>query len=808
MKTMHNSLFKALVVIAVLLTGSMSVAAQQTQDALYIYRNDGAFNAFFFDDIERIEYSKVDTAGVEQNDYVVQEVYAADSLFRIPISAIDSVSFVTPETVYKSDVKATTESDLWSYVIGSDSLHTLLIQSNTPAKLVPAVGDKIVTTKSRTYLPGGFYGKVLSVSNGTDGITIVCETPPLTELFDSWVCKVNAVGNSESNAPESRRGQESSAIVNVPLPTYSNNYSLPALSYALDDNFSLSGEGSLSYGVSSWLHLRAFVNVHWITGVNMDVMMRVENTSWFDLYVKGGITGQFDVPLNETITWIPDTPFFLETQAGISSAFTGEVELKVHRKNVQSGMGAIQYNEALFDDGPKMFNASVHDVSSESETTVTGKLTTTVGPYFNVDLTLIDKSIGAISMRYDAGAKVEAQAELKWEDLLLSSPQLLTAYMLSNPTAQYDMLNRDGSIKIGPFCTAKITLTVGKWAKDFPFFDINTPWTFTGGLVPKFENTSLKFNEETMVPTASVDLSRNTLVSNPVGFVAYYAKSGKRLGDELWMKKNYWRGNFKNYSMDLNKFGGGKEVRVYPMAKVFGYALMGSPYAKYTVPAEMKVTPEEVSVKAAGGESKLTVEDNLDRKEDTYERKVEFDFGGDDVEPWAKGSWSGDDYKLEIEKSADSAPRTAKVTITTFNEDESVKVQKTITLKQEAAAAEIDPNMQFLGKWTYESSREKYYVEYTFRADGTYYSKWDTPSKQSEEKGVFVVNSYKEPDDDKTAAEASVSYDLIDAEGKVYYSGTHNLKVLRVGQYRNGVFKDTGRRELQIGWNVYNKVEE
>ena len=64
----------------------LPVSAQQTQDALYIYRNDGGFNAFFFGDIHHIEYSKIDTLGVEQDDYVVQEVYALDTLFRIPLN--------------------------------------------------------------------------------------------------------------------------------------------------------------------------------------------------------------------------------------------------------------------------------------------------------------------------------------------------------------------------------------------------------------------------------------------------------------------------------------------------------------------------------------------------------------------------------------------------------------------------------------------------------------------------------------------------------------------------------------------------
>ena len=64
-----------LLILATVLSmlGIQTASAQQTQDALYIYRNDGGFNGFCFSDIERIEYSKVDTLGAEHDDYVVQE---------------------------------------------------------------------------------------------------------------------------------------------------------------------------------------------------------------------------------------------------------------------------------------------------------------------------------------------------------------------------------------------------------------------------------------------------------------------------------------------------------------------------------------------------------------------------------------------------------------------------------------------------------------------------------------------------------------------------------------------------------------
>ncbi|MBR1800728.1 MAG: hypothetical protein IJ767_04445 [Bacteroidaceae bacterium] len=49
-----------------------SMQAQESmEDAFYIYRNDGGFNGFLFSEVERMEFSKVDTAGVTQYDYVV-----------------------------------------------------------------------------------------------------------------------------------------------------------------------------------------------------------------------------------------------------------------------------------------------------------------------------------------------------------------------------------------------------------------------------------------------------------------------------------------------------------------------------------------------------------------------------------------------------------------------------------------------------------------------------------------------------------------------------------------------------------------
>ena len=135
-----------------------TVSAQTSQDALYIFRNDGKFNAFFYGDIDHIAYSMVDTLGKKQKDYVVQEIYALDSVWRIPISAIDSVAFVTPKTVYKKDVVRPDKS-ISKYIIASDTINWIRLSKNTPEKLIPKKGDKLLIEEPSKFIPNGFGGK-------------------------------------------------------------------------------------------------------------------------------------------------------------------------------------------------------------------------------------------------------------------------------------------------------------------------------------------------------------------------------------------------------------------------------------------------------------------------------------------------------------------------------------------------------------------------------------------------------------------------------------------------------------------------
>ena len=91
--------FKLLLLLALLNVQYAMFNELKAQEAFYIYRNDGNFDGFFFDEVQSMSVSKFDLDSIEHDDYVVQDIVLADTTYRIPLAAIDSVGFQQPEIV-------------------------------------------------------------------------------------------------------------------------------------------------------------------------------------------------------------------------------------------------------------------------------------------------------------------------------------------------------------------------------------------------------------------------------------------------------------------------------------------------------------------------------------------------------------------------------------------------------------------------------------------------------------------------------------------------------------------------------------
>ena len=222
MKT--NRLFQAwLRCAAVLLlafTGGLSAVAQEIEggEAFYIYQNDGHFDGFFYDQVKQISYSRFDTLGVEHDKYVSQEIVTEDSVYRIMLTAIDSVSFVQPEIKYAKAVRFMRDEGLMDYYLsvvknGEDEI-IVTFRSAMPASLRPKVGDVLQCPNLEGWEEGTLVAKVKKVSESGSALTVTCGyVEDLKDVFVQFIT-VEQVRNVET--PQGSRTFRRVAGINAP----------------------------------------------------------------------------------------------------------------------------------------------------------------------------------------------------------------------------------------------------------------------------------------------------------------------------------------------------------------------------------------------------------------------------------------------------------------------------------------------------------------------------------------------------------------------------------------------------------------
>lgn len=172
-------MIKYVVSMTLTLAAVLPMQAQQENAAFYIYQNDGHFDGFFYDEVEKIRYSKLDTLGVEHEDFVSQEIVTADSTYRIMLSAIDSVGFVQPEIKINPKLRNMREEGMLTYLRAKDDdALTLTFSDAMPSGLRPVVEDVLVDFD----IYEGFGGKVRSVTQSGDNIVVQCD--PLEGAHD------------------------------------------------------------------------------------------------------------------------------------------------------------------------------------------------------------------------------------------------------------------------------------------------------------------------------------------------------------------------------------------------------------------------------------------------------------------------------------------------------------------------------------------------------------------------------------------------------------------------------------------------
>ena len=185
--------------------------AQAQNDAIYIYRNDGEFNAFLKADIDSIAQSHYDADSVYHSGWQMQVVYTQDSIYRIPLAAIDSVSFIAPPAIINDKVfELTLAHD--PYLSYCDTIRFTL-SLDTPSEMRPSKGNIVVSTYDCLSFPDGIMARVLSKTQDDSGIHYNCEKVGLEDVYDQLIF----IGEGYIEEPEASSRRKVEATFNHEL---------------------------------------------------------------------------------------------------------------------------------------------------------------------------------------------------------------------------------------------------------------------------------------------------------------------------------------------------------------------------------------------------------------------------------------------------------------------------------------------------------------------------------------------------------------------------------------------------------------
>lgn len=689
---MKQTVYTLLYLLALLLSVPQTVAAQEkaTQDALYVFRNDGGFNAFFYRDIDHFEYSKVDTFGVEHDDYITQEIHTPDSIFRIPISAIDSVAFVTPETKYMADAFVA-NANLVNYVIASDSSTWFRVKSETPSNLLPKVGDKLLIEQSCDLLPGGFSGKVTAVDQAADGITVRTERISLTEVYEQYVWKFDGSQFDPESDARTRANDDATNVkgkVKGSLSLSGARTLAKANVGPWESKLTGEGSGSLGYEVGWDLDVRAFLHVSMFTGVQ------------FDGTLKGNLTGDFN----------------LEMQCALTSSFEQKIKyVKFHGSELSVGVflslsAAIGISSEWKTEGDVYGLAYLHDYPEDSndkkDVSITGKMTKSELNILNGNVGKLSASTGVfakaefnvsgnnLTLRTELGASVGIDHEINLSDVANLNAITIPPAVIFYPADLYKAMDRDASLSSNAFFNASIAYEVGKYEGTFKPVDlIFFENSKTGGWVPHVEGTAFKRDKALQYQgDVSTSLSRKHLFD---GIIQPIEVGYLTLDEKQNVIDNYWASYYDgktSMSRTLDMLDPDAFYSVIPQVKLWGISMLTSDSVKVTLgPTKFDIAQRQVDVGRKHGYKDLAIDSNI--KNLTFTSKADWlkceethDFNYDD------DSVIGRELSLEWEDMPDDVyDRRARIDIIGNNQKGDVILEDSVIVVQHEDVLEFTP---------------------------------------------------------------------------------------------------------------------
>lgn len=493
------------VFVSMLLTLTAIVCFTQTVgDAIYFYRNDGNINVFFRENIDSITYSNYDADSVYYDNIITQLVYTADSIYRIPLAVIDSVSFINPEIILKPDVVVMTESML-DYLIGKDEM-TLTFTSDMPQSLRPQTGNVLIAyTPDNTILGEGFAGRVSEVKSVGENIQVVCDNlNDLTDIFEQLITIQQFRETSNNTRVDNNWKSE-------PIPISINT------SYSFEDKEHTDISCSISAGIEGEYQASL---VYIITLGTQFFDFKIEHNWKYANHYTYKVNKEFEIegdehklaskkiyvpiPLPLIVLYFPiaelgfSWKFFMKGEASAEMDYAMSSPTHSYLTQItKDGKGFSGKNEIIKNDEEES------KITFENSFSFNGSL----GGGIKVGITATPPSFGKFKIPICAEA-----------DLAIG-PKISGNFIINNQDNFYETF-KDSKVTLCPInIDAELYGYIGEKKPDKPIPTLSVPFPlyYEWYLLPEFEDLNVTTNDENKTANITVKPKRDLVLSVPVG---------------------------------------------------------------------------------------------------------------------------------------------------------------------------------------------------------------------------------------------------------------------------------------------------
>ena len=555
---MKRRLYLIILLAAVTLSGM----AQNIGEAFYIYRNDGEFNAFFRDEVQSIEYSYEDADGNTYDEIVTQIVTTADSIYRIPIAAIDSLSFVQPETIFQPNVIQMEQKGLSAYLQSIDGM-TLLFNTSIPQSLQPKTGDILLSTNfGSSLLPDGFVGKVVSTQMQSGAFKVNCEM--VNDIFDIFeqLISIEQIHDESSSAPGLRKVSGEWISSRNPI-NFNLGYSHPLS----DGEVSLSGSidgtyiATVAYNITrKEQHITMRINHDWQYGAHLNF----KSDASFGT-VKGPVTS---LP---AIRFPAVAPVFKFQIAGVPFAKgEGNMELDFSLNSpVHTYLTEVAYHNGCFSGSNNELPVQgVNNPSIDAAFSLNGSLQ--LG--YMVDFWLGLDIFGSV-FKLGTGLDFYVGPKLTGDFSNYYSTYKDSKLGLSLVTIDYEFF---GEAALAGFTTPKAMFCNGT---------IQTPLYHEWYILPEFSDLTVDKDAENKKATINTTPTRDILVPLSVG-IGLYNSEGDLLSTKYESQKYKRENEGYQISQTFTSLETGKDYTAKPMIKILGGEVPALPTETFKLEGE------------------------------------------------------------------------------------------------------------------------------------------------------------------------------------------------------------------------------